>query len=151
MLLRSTLLAQGNYPLSGAITLATAATDTSGRSMAAEAAFVGNGSTRHRGLQAGDRAGMALGFVSVLQMGAVLLHQSVELASAGFEYTREIQRDVGRMVFVALAELVRPIPKLLPFVRAFFGNFDRVFTHTSIIWFINRPAFRRLRERYQGL
>ncbi len=100
-------------------------------SVTAKAAFIRHGRTRHGGLQAGHGAGMALRVLGILQVLAVLLHESVEFVATSIQNTSEIERNVGRVVLVALAVFVRPVPKKLALVSAFFRNLDGVFAHKS--------------------
>lgn len=97
--------------------------------MLVKAALKGHGSAAHGVLEAFDGTGMALAGSGLGRQLAVVLNQGLQLVTAGIQGAREIERDIGRMVIVGLAELVGPIIKQLPFVGSLFRNLNCVSVH----------------------
>ncbi|MBI3532485.1 MAG: hypothetical protein HY068_08470 [Burkholderiales bacterium] len=97
--------------------------------MAAEAGLVGDGSTGHGVLQAGNGPAVTLTPGAIALMLTMLLDQVVELAAARIEHTGQMQGNVGDVVGVGLTELVSPLFEKLPFVSALFRHLDGIFVH----------------------
>ena len=76
---------------------------------------------------------MADSAFGVTHMLFMVLDQLLQFAAASVEHTGKVERDLGRVVGIGLAEFVRPVVKQLPLVSAFFRYFDRLFVH------INKP------------
>jgi len=97
--------------------------------VAVEATLIGYRCARHRVFKPLNGAHVAGTCGSVRCLGAVLLHQCLELGFACIQGAREVQGYVSVMACMGLAEFPGPIVKQLPFVGSLFWHLNRVFLH----------------------
>ena len=74
----------------------------------------------------------------------VMLNQGVQLVAARIQSPGQMQRNVGHVVGVGLAKLIRPLLEKLPLVSAFFGDFDGILVHINRSKIFKFEALRRL-------
>jgi hypothetical protein len=104
---------------------------TEKKSLQTEVGLVRNRSTRHGVLQALNSSAVSATVSGIALVLTVMLDQGVQLVAAGVQSSSQMQRNVGHMIGMSLAKLIRPLLEKLPFVSAFFGDFDGILVHIN--------------------
>ena len=96
-----------------------------------KATLVGHRSSAHGMLQTRDGTPVAQARCAITHVHSVIFDEAIELVAAGIEGACKVQRYVGSVISLGLAELICPLVKELPFVGSLFRHRDWFFVHKS--------------------